>query len=68
MSANLRYMASIIHEHGLGWVIENERFTQLLDSLKNEDIDLARKAVAAYAKGCLWEEDAHAFNMVYAHG
>jgi glycosyltransferase involved in cell wall biosynthesis len=67
VSANLSYMACIIREHGLGWVIENEGFSELLNSLKKEDFISARKAVTAYAKGCIWEEDASAFDMVYGN-
>lgn len=66
VSANLSYMASIIREHGLGWVVEDSNFSELLDSINNDDIGLARAAVAAYAKDCVWENDATAFDKVYA--
>lgn len=64
VSSNMTYLSNIVIQNNLGWVVE-DNFEELLTNLSARDLLDKRQSILNYAKGCVFEKDAAAYELVY---
>jgi glycosyltransferase involved in cell wall biosynthesis len=66
VSDNLTYLSSLVREYQLGWVVPADVLGTSLVPLDRSRLTQFRKNVQSYARDCIWERDAVAFDRIYA--
>jgi glycosyltransferase involved in cell wall biosynthesis len=65
VSPNMEYLAKIIDENNLGWVVSPENLEELIKKINIKDCEILRTNIEKFAKEAIYENDAKIFKNIY---
>ena len=66
VNKELEYLAGIVEENNLGWIVSQEELSSFIREITKEEILFRKEYIKSYSKGLFWESDAKIFHQIYS--